>query len=118
MYDRTQSTVFDESVNIEKLKKEELIELLTNILSQIHATIIYDNKPLRIDIHPTMKPVSLVGKLIKNSSKARELLYEPFGGSGSTLIAADQLDSVCYCMELDQKYVDVIVKRWEEHTSK
>ncbi|PKM68936.1 MAG: hypothetical protein CVU94_04965 [Firmicutes bacterium HGW-Firmicutes-19] len=49
-------------------------------------------------------------------SKARELLYEPFGGSGSTLIAADQLDRVCYCMELDPKYVDVIVKRWEEHS--
>jgi DNA modification methylase len=114
--DRTQSTVFDESVNIEKLKKEELIELLTNILSQIHTTIIYDNKPLRSDIHPTMKPVSLVGKLIKNSSRARELLYEPFGGSGSTLIAADQLDRVCYCMELDPKYVDVIVKRWNEST--
>lgn len=113
--DRTQSTVFDESVNIEKLKKEELIEMLQNILTQLHTTIIYDNKPLRSDIHPTMKPVSLVGKLIKNSSKARDLLYEPFGGSGSTLIAADQLDRECYCMELDPKYVDVIVKRWEEH---
>lgn len=62
-----------------------------------------------------MKPVSLVGKLIKNSSKARDLLYEPIGGSGSTLISADQLNRVCYCMELDPKYVDVIVKRWEEH---
>jgi DNA modification methylase len=49
-------------------------------------------------------------------SKARELLNEPFGGSGSTLMAADQLDRVCYSMELDPKYVDVIVKRWEEHT--
>lgn len=49
-------------------------------------------------------------------SKDRELLYEPFGGSGSTMMAADQLDRVCYCMELDPKYVDVIVKRWEEHS--
>ncbi|MDP3304764.1 MAG: site-specific DNA-methyltransferase [Erysipelotrichaceae bacterium] len=114
--DRTQSTIFDESVNIEKLKKEELITMLQDIISQIKTTIIYDNKPLRSDIHPTMKPIPLVGKLIKNSSKARELLYEPFGGSGSTLIAADQLDRVCYCMELDPKYVDVIVKRWEEHS--
>jgi DNA modification methylase len=63
-----------------------------------------------------MKPVSLVGKLTKNSRKARQLLYEPFGGSGSTLIAANQLERVCYCMELDPKYVDVIVKRWEEHS--
>jgi len=116
--DRTQSTVFDESVNIEKLKKEELIEMLQNILTQLHTTIIYDNKPLRSDIHPTMKPVSLVGKLIKNSSKARDLLYEPFGGSGSTLIASDQLDRECYCMELDPKYVDVIVKRWKDQSKK
>jgi DNA modification methylase len=114
--DRTQSTIFDDSVNIEKLKKEELVQMLNGIMEQIKTTIIYDNKPLRSDIHPTMKPVSLVGKLIKNSSKARQLLYEPFGGSGSTLIAADQLDRVCNCMELDPKYVDVIVKRWEEHS--
>lgn len=114
--DRTQSTIFDDSVNIEKLKKEELVQMLNGIMEQIKTTIIYDNKPLRSDIHPTMKPVSLVGKLIKNSSKARQLLYEPFGGSGSTLIAADQLDRVCYCMELDPKYVDVIVKRWKEHS--
>jgi DNA modification methylase len=60
-------TVYGDSVNIVKLKKEKLIEVLQNITSQLHATIIYDNKPLRSDIHPTMKPVSLVGKLIKNS---------------------------------------------------
>jgi DNA modification methylase len=113
--DRTQSTIFDESVNIEKLKKEELITTLQDIISQINTTIIYDNKPLRSDIHPTMKSIPLVGKLIKNSSKARELLYEHFVGSGSTLIAADQLDWVCYCMELDPKYVDVIVYRWKKH---
>jgi DNA modification methylase len=90
--------------------------MLQNILAQTFTTFIYNNKPLRSDIHPTMKPVSLIGKLSKNSSKARELLYEPFGGSGSTLIAAEQLDRVCYCMELDPKYVDVIIKRWEEHS--
>ncbi len=113
--DRTQSTVMDSSENIEKLKKDELLELLKELYHSIQTTILYENKPSRSEIHPTMKPVPLVGRLIKNSSKARQLLYEPFGGSGSTLIAADQLDRVCYCMELDPKYVDVIIKRWEEH---
>jgi DNA modification methylase len=114
--DRTQSTVVDTSENIEKMKKDELVELIKEIYSSTQTTVLYENRPTRSDMHPTMKPVALVGRLIKNSSKARELLYEPFGGSGSTLIAADQLDRVCYCMELDPKYVDVIVKRWEEHS--
>jgi DNA modification methylase len=113
--DRTQATVMDSSENLEKLKKDELLKILKELIASIQTTILYENKPTRNDVHPTMKPVSLVGRLIKNSSKARELLYEPFGGSGSTLIAADQLDRVCYCMELDPKYVDVIVKRWEDH---
>ena len=114
--DRTQSTVMDSSENLEKLKKDELLVILKELTTYIQTTILYENKPTRNDVHPTMKPVSLVGRLIKNSSKARELLYEPFGGSGSTMIAADQLDRVCYCMELDPKYVDVIIKRWEEHS--
>jgi len=63
-----------------------------------------------------MKPIPLIGRLIKNSSIQGQLVYEPFAGSGSTLIAADQLGRTCYAMELDQRYVDVIVQRWEELT--
>jgi len=112
--DRTQSTIFDETQNIEKLKKEQLVELLTKFLEQTQTTILYENKPSKNDLHPTMKPVPLIGRLIKNSSLRDQLVYEPFGGSGSTLIAADQLDRTCYCMELDPRYVDVIIQRWEE----
>ena len=111
--DRTQSTIFDETQNIEKLKKEELVELLSKFLEQTQTTILYENKPVKSDLHPTMKPVALIGRLIKNSSLRDQLVYEPFGGSGSTLIAADQLDRTCYCMELDPRYVDVIIERWE-----
>jgi DNA modification methylase len=114
--DRTQSTIFDETQNIEKLKKEELVELLKRFMNQTQTTILYENKPLRSDIHPTMKPVPLIGRLIKNSSLRDQLVYEPFAGSGSTLIAADQLDRTCYCMELDPRYVDVIIERWETLT--
>lgn len=113
--DRTQSTVFDDSMVIDKMKKEELADMLKQIISSIQTTTLYENKPQKNDIHPTMKPVSLCGRLIKNSSKPKEIVYEPFGGSGSTLIAAEQLNRKCYCMELDPKYVDVIIKRWEEH---
>lgn len=66
--------------------------------------------------HPTQKPVALVEKAINNSSKSGDLLYEPFGGSGSTLIACEKTGRTCYVMELDPIYCDVIVTRWEQAT--
>lgn len=68
------------------------------------------------DLHPTMKPVDLVVEAIKNSSKIENIVLDLFGGSGSTLIAAEQTKRVCYMMELDPKYCDVIIKRWESLT--
>lgn len=114
--DRTQATVFDDTQSIEKMKKEELVEILKRIMDDQQSTVLYENKPLKSDLHPTMKPIPLIGKLIKNSSIKGQLVYEPFAGSGSTLIAADQLERTCYAMELDPRYVDVIVTRWEELT--
>ena len=76
----------------------------------------YENKPMKSDLDPTIKSVPLIGRLIKNSILRDQLVYEPFGGSGSTLIAAVQLDWTCYCMELDPRYVDVILKLWESLT--
>jgi DNA modification methylase len=66
--------------------------------------------------HPTMKPVSLCAKAIENSSKAGDIVIDLFGGSGSTLIACEQLNRTCYMMELDPIYCDVIIKRWENFT--
>ena len=70
------------------------------------------NKPKRNEEHPTMKPLELVGKAILNSSKPKEIVLDLFGGSGSTMIAAEQLGRAAYLMELDEKYIDVIVKRY------
>jgi len=70
------------------------------------------NKPKANDLHPTMKPLELVGKAIKNSSKKGENVLDLFGGSGSTLIASEQIERNSYLMELDERYVDVIVKRY------
>lgn len=69
-------------------------------------------RPVKNDLHPTMKPIELVGRAITNSSKKGENVLDLFGGSGSTLIASEQLDRNAYLMELDEKYVDVIVKRY------
>mgnify|MGYP001606548906 CR=1 FL=1 len=68
-------------------------------------------------VHPTQKPVALAAKAIKNSSKPGEIVLDPFGGSGSTLIAAEQLERPCYMMELDPLYIDVIRKRYANFIS-
>ena len=63
-----------------------------------------------------MKPIDLLCRLIKNSSKENNLIVDLFGGSGSSLIAAEQTNRICYTMELDPRYCDVIIKRWETLT--
>ncbi len=73
------------------------------------------NKPKKNEEHPTMKPLELVGKAISNSSRRHESILDLFGGSGSTMIAADQLDRQSFLMELDERFVDVIVKRYIKH---
>ena len=76
------------------------------------------NKPQVNDLHPTMKPLELVARAIKNSSQANDIVADFFGGSGSTLIACEQLNRVCYMSELDPKFCDVILTRWENLTGK
>lgn len=73
-------------------------------------------RPSKSEDHPTMKPVELVSRAIKNSSKEESDVLDLFGGSGTTLIACEQLNRTCYMMELDPIYVDVIIKRWEKLT--
>ena len=73
-------------------------------------------KPLRNGAHPTMKPIPLCARAIQNSSRSDEVVLDSFGGSGSTLMAAEQTGRFCCTMELDPVYVDVIIRRWEEYT--
>lgn len=82
------------------------------------SSVIHVDKPARNAQHPTMKPIALCAKCIKNSSKQGESALDLFGGSGSTLIACEQINRQCYTMELDPVYCDVIVKRWEALTGK
>lgn len=82
------------------------------------TTVLEYDKPSKNDMHPTMKPVDLIGNLISNSSKKGDVVLDIFGGSGTTLIACEQLERQCRMMELDPKYCDVIIKRWETLTGK
>lgn len=75
-------------------------------------------KPHKNDLHPTMKPVELVERAIRNSSRPGNIVLDPFGGSGTTLIAAEKTGRLAYLIELDPKYVDVIVRRWQDWTGK
>ena len=76
------------------------------------------NKPTKNDLHPTMKPVELVERAVRNSSKTRDIVLDLFGGSGSTLIACEKTHRRARLVELDPKYVDVIVHRWEVYAGK
>lgn len=82
------------------------------------TTVIDYNKPVRNGEHPTMKPVDLFAYLIQNSTKEGDSVLDTFGGSGTTLIACEQLNRKCYMMELDPHYCDVIIARWEKLTGK
>lgn len=78
------------------------------------TTIWEFDKPKKNGDHPTMKPVPLIAYPIKNSSMSNCIVLDPFGGSGSTLIACEQTNRICHTIELDEKYCDVIVKRYIE----
>lgn len=74
------------------------------------------SKPSKSEEHPTMKPIELITKALINSSKEEDIVLDLFLGSGSTLIACEKTNRICYGMELDPKYCDVIIKRWEDYT--
>lgn len=114
--DRSQSTVIEDAgVDYRKLKKDELLKLVLQLTDvSVPNTVIYENKPTKNDIHPTMKPVKLMARLIKNSTKQEQLVLDLFGGSGSTLIACEQINRKCFTMEYDPKYCDAILDRWEK----
>jgi DNA modification methylase len=82
------------------------------------TTLLEYDKPHVNDLHPTMKPIELLSQLIQDGSKKDMLVYDPFLGSGSTIIACEQTNRTCYGMEIDPAYVDVTIKRWENYTGK
>jgi site-specific DNA-methyltransferase (adenine-specific) len=82
------------------------------------TTIIEHDRPNANKLHPTMKPVGLIEYQVTNNTKGEDVVLDLFGGSGSTLIACEKTNRNAYLMELDPKYCDVIVQRWEDFTGK
>lgn len=120
---RDLSTIIEKlnEIDPEKASKAELQELVKTYKEAIEeekitTSVIRENKPKRSELHPTMKPVKLIARCIRNSSRKGEIVLDTFGGSGTTLIAAEQLGRRCYMVEYSPNYVDTIIKRWEELT--
>lgn len=106
-------------VDPKKMKKDELIALVIKMQDDQRATTVIEmDKPSRNGEHPTMKPVALFDYLIRNSTKKGEIVLDSFGGSGTTIMACEQDGRKARVMEIDPKYADVIIRRWEEFTGK
>lgn len=119
--DRSLSTVWQDEKpdDYNKLKKAELVELVKKLTSPaIPTTVIEENKPNKSDLHPTMKPVRLFAAHMQNSSKAGWNVLDLFGGSGTTIIAAEQMERNAFVMEYQEGYCDTIIERWEIMTGK
>ena len=115
---RRQSTVVEDLMpDLGRMKKAEMEALLKEIYADEIATdVIHEAKPNVSELHPTMKPVKLIARQIRNSSRPGETVLDLFGGSGTTMMACEQMDRRCCMMEFDPHYADVIVDRWEKMT--
>lgn len=110
-------TVIEDKVDLDKLSKADMKKLLEEIYSDnIKKTVIHEDRPLKNDLHPTMKPLKMCAEMIRNSTKENEVVLDLFGGSGSTLMVCEQIHRKCFMMEYDPIYADVIIERWENFT--
>lgn len=114
--DRTKSTIIEDKIDYRKMNKVELLNIVKDFITKQSSSndVIYCDRVWRNDIHPTMKPIKLLGPLIENSSKFGEIVADGFLGSGSTMVAAHQLKRICYGTELDPKYCHAILDRMKK----
>lgn len=116
--DFTLTSVVDYAADIERMKLPELREFAKALQDAVLTTVIRHDRPTKSDLHPTMKPVALVERMIQASSRPGEIVLDLFGGSGTTIIAAEKTGRRAFLMELDPRFADVIVRRWEEFTGR
>lgn len=114
---RSLATVIEEDEeNLKEMTKGELISYIKTMQENSPTSIFYEDKPVRSDIHPTMKPLKLIARCVLNSSKKGERVLDSFNGGGSTLMVCEKTERIYYGMELDPVYVERTIKRWEEET--
>lgn len=114
---RSLATVIEEDEdNLKEMTKGELIAYIKTMQEGSLTSVFYEDKPVRNDIHPTMKPLKLIARCVLNSSKKGERVLDSFNGGGSTLMVCEKTERIYYGMELDPIYVERTIKRWEEET--
>jgi DNA modification methylase len=113
--ERDKSTIIDDEVKLKDLDKPQLIELINELRNHEKTTVTRVSKPRHNDEHPTMKPPRIIRQYLKNSSMRGHRVWDSFMGSGSTLIAADQIGRIAHGTELDRKYAQVVVERYIRH---
>ena len=111
--DRRERSVIEST---QYMSEAELIEAIRELQGALECDIVREKKNAVNDLHPTMKPLRLLGRLIGNSSLPGDIVVDCFGGSGSTMMACEQLKRRCYMIEYEPKYCDVIIDRWETLT--
>jgi len=115
--DFTQKTVKEEEgKNLQAMPKDQLIKEYQDLVRRIKTTVTKHSRPRESDLHPTMKPVKLIKEFIRNSTRKGGIILDTFGGSGSTMIAAEETYRKARVLELEPRYCDVIIRRWEEFT--
>jgi site-specific DNA-methyltransferase (adenine-specific) len=114
----TETTAIDDEPDVSKLDRRELVALVRQLRNERRTSVVRADKPLRNDVHPTMKPIELIVHQVVNSSRRGDVVYDCFGGSGSTLIACENVGRAARLVELDAGYCDVIVDRWQRHTGR
>ena len=87
-------------------------------IEEFAPSMLREARPRKADLHPTMKPVALIERMLRNSARPGAIVFDPFGGSGSTLIAAERLGMAARMLDLEPLYVDVMVRRWQDYSGK
>jgi len=114
---RNETTVVEDLPDVNKMNVYELREALREAMARgVETTVLRARKPLASEHHPTIKPVVLFARQMANSTRAGAVVFDPFAGAGTTLLAAEQLGRRARVMELDPLFCDVILERWETFT--
>ncbi|MDP9265743.1 MAG: ParB N-terminal domain-containing protein [Chloroflexota bacterium] len=108
--------VIDDEPALTHMKREDLVRLVKELRNDRQTSVVREDKTRHNDLHPTMKPIPLIRRMLANSSVPKQLVLEPFAGSGSTLIAAAQMGRRARLMEIEPRFCDVIVERWQNLT--
>jgi DNA modification methylase len=107
-------TVFDDEPDLSRMRREELVALVKQLRNARLTDVIREDKSRHNDLHPTMKPTSLIRHMLANSTRRGDVVLDPFAGSGSTMVACELMGRRAALIELEPRFCDVIVRRWEE----